>query len=143
MIKPNELRIGNYFHPTSSANGVRIPITTIWHRVGSLNKFGEIEVIEPSRIETLVFSSNEIEPISLAPEVLEKCGFVNIRSVHWCVPNSEPSISFEVCLWSDHVSYTKNNNHHAEIKYLHQLQNLYFALNCKELSVNISEAIPA
>lgn len=41
---------------------------------------------------------------------------------------------YEVCLWNDgeQIGY-KNEN----IKYIHQLQNLYFALTNEELTVNL------
>ena len=73
-------------------------------------------------------------PIPLSPDVLKACGFVNSTDVHWCVPSNDPSKSFEICVWSDHVSYTMSNHFHLILNSLHQLQNLFFALTGQELS---------
>lgn len=77
-------------------------------------------------------------PIPLSSEVLEACGFVNVRDVHWCVPSNDASKAFEICVWSDHVSYTLPNHFHLKIKSLHQLQNLYFSQTETELTYNPS-----
>jgi len=74
MIQPNELRIGNYFHPVSNSNGISIPATAIIHRVGSVDKFGNISVIEHSS-DSIMFTHKEVSPIPITPEWLERLGF--------------------------------------------------------------------
>jgi len=77
------------------------------------------------------------EPALITSEILEKCGFVNILGDvnYWNLP-------VEKCIggWSEKFSYylpyfglnTYTGN--ITVKYLHQLQNLYFALTGQELN---------
>lgn len=142
MIKAAELRIGNYFHPSSRAFGLRIPIETITHRVGAINCFGEIEVIEAKRKETLVFNTNEIEPIPLTTEILEACGFEKKTidqgyNIIYRIPFK--TFWFTIYDHSGRFCFVPFEvNHEVEITTLHQLQNLYFALTAKELTFSLS-----
>lgn len=113
-MEVRELRIGNWVNCLLLGN----------YRLCS----GDIETDKAKEI---------YKPIPLTPDILIKAGFVNVRDNHWCVPSSKASNSFEVCLWPDHVSYTKGNNHHVKINYLHQLQNLYYSLTQQELKINL------
>lgn len=125
MILAQELRIGNAVN--FMEDGTTFIVTEI-----SANGIAVKNDSEETWIELDQFSG-----IPLSPEILEKSGFSNVRDVHWCVPNREPSKSFEVCLWSDHVSYTMSNTHDRELKYVHELQNLYFALTGEELKIEL------
>lgn len=148
MIHANELRIGNWFHPTSFSNGVRLPITGRFHRVTGINSFGEIEECLPTRAETLVFSSKEIESIPLTPAILEKAG--------WKQNTTLPHLYFFHGLKYDvnrrcltilrscnmagesqpHIC-GKSIGDNIQVKYIHQLQNLYFALTGEELTIQL------
>ena len=73
----------------------------------------------------------DLPPIQLTPEILEKCGFVNLN-YGWT--------KGDFCLFD--FNYGKGNLNlrlnAAEcplpiVKHLHQLQNLYFALTGEEL----------
>lgn len=75
------------------------------------------------------------DPIPLTPEILEKCGFGN--------GNSEKA---NVDLWNKYWigDFELDNNKECfdyegkvSIKYLHQLQNLYFALTGEELKITL------
>ena len=83
----------------------------------------------------LFYESSSIKPIPLSGDILLACGFVNSTDVHWCVPSNDPSKSFEICVWSDHVSYTMSNHFHLILNSLHQLQNLYHALTGEEMEI--------
>jgi hypothetical protein len=83
------------------------------------------------------FEGYEPEPIPLTPEILEKCGFVIIEQGRLCVWFED----FELCqlnsdknklglYWCEH--YTG-----VSIEYLHQLQNIYFALTGEELNIKL------
>ncbi len=84
---------------------------------------------------------NEIKPIPLTPEILKKAGF---RKINYYDGNSfglKISDSHEfVCnervfyLACDDSFYNEVLDH---IKYLHQLQNLYFALTGEELNIEL------
>jgi len=129
MIQASELRIGNLvYSPINAKIGKLLAIEMGGRPI--------IDIGEDTTFTTSFSGMDCLRPIPLIPEILLSCGFTNIRDVHWCIPNKDAANSFEVCLWNDHVSYTKGNSHHLEIKSLHQLQNLYFALTNQELIYN-------
>lgn len=68
------------------------------------------------------------KPIPLTEEVLLKCGFLNFGN-RWMRSELPLDIIMSNGLY---MSYVVN-----EIKYLHQLQNLYWCLCGKELDVNL------
>jgi len=84
---------------------------------------------------------NKIEPIPLTEEILLKCGFKDIYNKMWLILEGSPNIeinksTFQVSVWetiNDETEGIYLNN----IKYLHQLQNLYFALTGKELNITL------
>jgi hypothetical protein len=110
MIKANELRIGNKIFYRNKA------ITVNWQ---------ELKWIQEE--------NNNFQPIPLTEEILLKCGFV--KDGRWfClhfgfysigIANDESGFNY---VWDDGF---------RTIKYLHQLQNLYFALTNEELTINL------
>lgn len=119
MINANELRIGNYFFYKGEIINIG-HIQKNFHSV-LINGVG-------------VYGWGKFEPIPLTPEILEKCGFEKDRS-GFALPD-KMSLSFSIdkdgqynACWEDrslHLPY--------RIKYLHQLQNLYFAITGEELN---------
>ena len=107
MIQANELRIGNWYLGASRGN----PLQATARFIQQLD-------------EGLLNCS----PIPLTPEILEKWGFI-----------SNPyQDRFE--LGQVYIQYcgVRNmfwlENYSPELKYLHQLQNLYYALTGEELT---------
>lgn len=128
MIQANELRIGNkilYTHPEYE----------------SLINTVTVEDIEQCLIDNCGF--NKIHaPILLTEEILLKCGFVkSIRMTESWGELWDYSIYGIVTYIksSTQISYVlKTEDIHKKIishKYLHQLQNLYFALTKQELKI--------
>jgi len=105
MINANELRIGNW---VALKDGYFVPIAD-----------GGILAINQKRFECY--------PISLTPEILEKCGFV---SNPYQDRYEFGDIHVEYCGFRD-ICWVNGKPH---IEYLHQLQNLYFALTNEELN---------
>lgn len=120
-MKVNELRIGNWIIYEQTSHR----ITGIHDNDKISSRWRKQSDSEPDYIHSI----NDINPIPLTPEILEKAGFVY-----------------------DSVTYYKNNVHIGEFKsglflhsvlnkvspkieYLHQLQNLYFALTGEELII--------
>jgi hypothetical protein len=70
----------------------------------------------------------DIKPIELSEEILLKCGYKSIRENHYGVLGH--------LIWNieDRFYCDKNG---IQLKYLHQLQNLYFALTNEELTINL------
>ena len=130
MIKSNELRIGNYV----LLNGKIIKITDaeiIDYIVKSEN--GRLRITPPI---------HKIDPIPLTPEIMFKFGFEKVD-----IPdsiNEEGEIIKGYNNWeliNSNFCFTRGHNdeiisgNKAELKYLHQLQNLYFAKTYEELEI--------
>jgi len=128
MIQANELKPGNW------VLGEEIHL---YNQNIHCNGYTKLTAYGIYCIETMEGLGEKYDPIPLTPEILVAAGFVKVvfGDVQWCVPADDPSQSFEICVWSGHVSYTMANGFHLELKSLHQLQNLFFALTGKELNI--------
>ena len=114
IIRENELRIGNHF---IGYDGKEFQ----WLLSDFNILFTGVDVDE------LIKS-----PIPLTPEVLESCGF---EVFPWgYVKKSSKDFGVRINLRS--FNYDVSGNSPVKIEYLHQLQNLYFALTGEELEVN-------
>jgi hypothetical protein len=115
MIKPEELRIGNI----------------ILYK--SYNKPEIVEEIKPISIRTIKGGSHQgieyFEAIPITKEWMEKLGFtyndLNGDSGHWQL------LPFEILHGEEGYSY----DYKIDLKYIHQLQNLYFSLTGQELTI--------
>lgn len=115
MIKANELRIGNwYIDAFAGKTQVRGIDLDDWEAINST-------------------------PIVLTPEILQQCGFEKIEETgHWWLSVFEGYVHigfmFEKFPLVLDIDDCRMPLHH--IKYLHQLQNLFFSLTGEELTVN-------
>lgn len=123
MIQANELRIGN-FVKTPNQDFFRIDAFEYLR-----DDFGKVAQGKDTQYHPLPWYLNNIEPIPLTPEILEKCGLTNTIYLNGYAYNFD--ITGDVSF--NHGEYEQICN----VKYLHQLQNLYFALTGEELSVNL------
>ena len=119
MIKANELRIGNYYkHPTS------------------INDFDVMEDID--FISVMV---NQFKPIPLTEEWLLRLGFTrhhedygnDIVMLKSCVHQPREGMTYKI--YPDELGSAEMPKNAKRIKYVHQLQNLYFALTGEELTL--------
>lgn len=122
MIKNNEIRVGNWLE----WNKKPFKVCAIFRNV--------------TENELWAKDNNELYPIPLTEEILLKCG--------WGKGEYDSEYIDNVSLKQEVLGYNVNNkmlyietnadvieiNH---IHYLHQLQNLYFALTGKELEINL------
>lgn len=144
MIQANELRIGNWVQDPDRAI---LDENEGYRQVHGLTLENSIvhHVAKESSSGGIGFSGNllsTINPIPLTPEILEQCGFRNDHgegSKWWMRPDLKHSFGlgdynedFSELTFSKHPLNTK-------IKYLHQLQNLYFALVGKELEITLTK----
>ena len=124
MVQANELRIGNYISYKNER----------WIKVG----YHEIRY-------AVLYPDTSYYPIPLTFEILEKAGFRNI---------SDLSTNMYTSFWNDIVGQISgyhngyffkdsvcNDINVLPINYVHQLQNLYFALTGEELEVNLSVVV--
>ena len=120
MIKTNELRIGNWYEHDGK-----------YYQVKSIMN-GE--------------SYPYVKPIPLTPEILEKAGFTKGKSIGLTLDiRFDETPFYSAYLWFEFLAgsvylYTLDDGHNIELAnfiYLHQLQNLYFALTGEELEINL------
>jgi hypothetical protein len=124
-MKVEELRIGNYVNFKFKTGDI-ITIKKDYCEIQSDNMIIKSEY-------------SDLQPIPLTPDILEKCGFdmnpdwekydgyAAVLDLGWL--NIGMSIMGGVCLFDNDNRSTGTN-----IKYLHQLQNLYYALTGEELN---------
>ena len=73
----------------------------------------------------------EIEPISITPKILEKCGFRNFVREEWIFTSGGSHYDFEYT--SDGLRLRHPTPSRVSIRYVHQLQNFVFAITGSEL----------
>jgi len=122
MIQENEIRIGNYLEYFGSIV-----------KVNSIRKDNQY-YISAEKFNTDYYNViDSYKAIPLTEEILLKCGLklITERTKNYMLKG----ISGEPCF-----HFNKNNTvscYKANIKYLHQLQNLYFALTNQELNITL------
>lgn len=88
---------------------------------------------------------NDIEPIVLSPDILEKCGFRKTQEGNMALPevwsrNYQKRVvinTIDISIrGSDEIHWIEGNTI-VELYSLHQLQNLVHALTGEELSINL------
>jgi hypothetical protein len=114
MVQANELRIGNWVNPEEPYQIWEIERDTIY--------------ADP--------------PIPLTPELLKKCGFEKSGEfLTLVIPVGSEKHYFSTILSGTGVKifteFEPSEPISTEVTYLHQLQNLYFALTGSELSINL------
>ncbi|HXS55736.1 MAG TPA: hypothetical protein VN726_06405 [Hanamia sp.] len=115
MIKPNELRIGNcYLDICGEPNTWTIDSYKFYHE-HPLNGQNMYE---------------NINPIPLTPEILEKCGFTKGSGSFY---DGNMMLSIEE---RGYALFCGESTEGKSFKYLHQLQNLYSDLYGIELEIN-------
>lgn len=134
MISASELRIGNFIYDDENqiAKVERIESNDFYKYNGS-----DDEQIIYSINGTMRMSS-EISPVPISEDILFKCGFVESTI------RTDFKLKLRICAINLYCRF--NTEWYFELegiylgstpKYLHQLQNLYFALTGKELDVKI------
>jgi len=125
MIKVNELRIGNWVEYNNR----------LW-KVGSITDFPTIGVSDSN--EECLLNEELSMPIPLTPDILEECEFIEIGSFLYKGKFSISLPSDDKLLWKNGRTYFNSWNIGDAPKYLHQIQNMYFALTGDELNVQLS-----
>jgi len=127
MIQVNELRFGNwikYLGDVVQVFGTRgIYVITI-------DEHNERE-------QQIAFPA--FEPIPLTPEILEKAGFVlRQKDEDGIIYGKEKyTIIYTRCTPGGFGYFLNGYHNDVHLQYLHQLQNLYFALTGEELKINL------
>ena len=143
MIAANELRIGNWvlIDEDGKWNEYQVEGINLATRNKNIHSFTTPFIFFKigSVVLTIDGDSEEdgmVKPIPLTTEILEKCGFV--RKGHTSSNGSKLVIHHPESFYPNGRVYFNSWAIKNEIpKYLHQLQNLYFALTGEELTVNL------
>jgi hypothetical protein len=110
-------------------------------RVGNLVSNGEKNyTVDTNMMYDMQFLGAEFFPIPLTDELLVKCGFEKVYNEIICLPNDEADLKFELSngvLIPDQFYTGQPMTKEACPKYLHQLQNLIYALTGKELIISL------
>ena len=122
MIK-NELRIGNWVSYGEHPRQITM-LSATTQKVG---------------IDAIISLLEVIEPIPLTFEILEKCGFVKDETKVGDWVNGNYRLRERVGAYSLYRDYENEDiaDYFADVKLIHQLQNLYFALTGEELNVQL------
>jgi hypothetical protein len=126
MIAPHELRIGNWFIAAQYLGGE-------YCRVNGIKPYkGGYGIIVAGM--SLALDTRQNDPIPLDSEVFSHCGFRKVSKnifTRGGVTLLNKESGFELL----HLLAEKA----TKVMYLHQLQNLYFAIKGEELAVNPAE----
>ncbi len=121
MIQAEELRIGNWITTIINDNWIKV------------DKISKQSVKDGFFYLINEFIQDHVHPIPLTPEILEGCGF-KPEGLQCDFSNNE--IDLDKTDNGFKVSFN-GSMEGVELKYLHQLQNLYFALTGKELEIKL------
>ena len=128
-MKATELKIGNWVYNSTTRNNMQVYPMMIPQLYNIEKERGSLK-------------DSNINPITLSEEILLKCGFekddtgVDMfdQDYHeWC--QKEFPIIGVLCQNETKEYLFDENTDTLRIRYLHQLQNLYFSLTQKELEV--------
>jgi len=126
-MEARELRIGNL---------MELPNGEI-SKVTGFTENGKVWFVREPKHEECALKINQVKPIQLTEEWLLKFGFERDVSDLIIEINNHSELSFD----EDLDCYLSIDNGHEwnstdiNIKYVHQLQNLYFALTGEELTI--------
>lgn len=126
-MEARELRIGNLVKIPRKKNG------EYYDKIVSLNAIstGTFSINEDGK--HLIAVEREIEPIPLTEEILLKAGFEKRQDTMWTIYNKS-WISLYKMMGG---KYYEVEDTYTSLKYVHSLQNLYFALTGEELEIDL------
>ena len=112
MIKATELRLGNWILPQHDLDG----------------KYHLVKKLEAGLIND--YTEEWYSPITLTPEILERCGFYKERDVY----DKNKFVLHHNKDFGD-FRYNRTDGNSTSLFFLHRLQNLYFELKGEELKI--------
>jgi len=117
-MNAKNLRIGNYINVTRSH--------------GRGEKQTSVKKVNLHYLSQLENKSKNITPIPITEKWLIDFGFVNVTDNEY--PNY--NLGHYTCMWRNGKTNICNNHGFInDLKYVHELQNLYFAVSGRELSL--------
>jgi len=127
MINANELRMGSLIEK----DNVMYKFLSLEQNHASTSEYRWywVETLD-GKLGHYYYS--HFNPIPLTPEILEKCGFAfkptgeEVYEQIWSIDGFE--------IWEHDSGFCHDFHYGGDVKHLHQLQNLYFALCGEELN---------
>jgi hypothetical protein len=127
MIQSNELRIGNNIFYNGNKNEIGV-VTEIKQSFDPI-----IQYVGINGRQDLYYQTKHIKPIPLTEGWLVRFGFFKHNNAYVLEKPKENSINFQFSIWND---FTYNSSEFPiELKHVHELQNLYWVLCGKELTL--------
>lgn len=120
MIEVKELRIGNYVQPKNNS-GKEATVGTVF-AIGSY-----LVSVNGNNNQ---YDYHQIEPVQITEDILSKCEFVKQEY-------NDTVVYYNPLMTLDAYFRLNIDGYNIEVKYLHQLQNLYFYLTGEELEVKL------
>jgi len=142
MIHANELRFGNKL---LNRSGKVITVEQILHSTVVFNNYLQVDKeANPHGSTLLAYTSRVVEvieeieyqhlsPIPLTEELLKNCGFRNFKRDEWVLSFDHSHADFTFTAHG--LQMKEPAAFRKPIKYLHQLQNVFFALTGQELTI--------
>lgn len=140
-MKANELRIGNlvFIDTHIELERVSMRIESISYNALSKEHYSMVFAHSGDRFNFSYYPFvSQMKPIPLSEEILLKCGFAynhpksrdsfSLGNIHFLLNDGDSVIGNGLYM---------NGYRVADIKYLHELQNLYFAITGEELKVEL------
>jgi len=130
-MKANELRIGNMVNLIDRKGPVHIPMSTAFKvlQIGLFNSLILEQTLNPAQTENWPRVTNgDLSPIPITREWMIKLGFANSKPGKW-----EHGVMPIEIYWNERMKFYYGNAVGISLEYVHQLQNLYFALTGEEL----------
>jgi hypothetical protein len=136
-MKSSELRIRNWVKTATPKMEIMIP-----HLIAEVQgvKYGEVFFGENYDGEGFSMTTKHIQGIELTQDIIHKCGFEMLYfnpRLDTFYGNKKSYYPFLIQYSRDGVWYFYNEKN-CELKYLHQLQNLYFAWTGDELEIDLN-----
>ena len=131
MVDIKELRIGNYLRYTDTKE-IGFVVSINYDDESMKDNFIGIDKRETCEGINFLTESriSNFEPILITPELIQKCGFTHLV-------NRDVYILNGFCFEFREGEPILLNRRLDNLKYLHQLQNLYFVLMEEELRVEL------
>lgn len=129
MIDIHDLCVGNWVY-----DGERTQFPMFVQTIGEDYVYLNFEGNEGDVWES---TPEELQGIPITLDILEKSGF-DVSHPDWCMCHSQTG--FEMVREEDHYYPTINDNEYiigAEIKFVHELQNLFWNITKQQLKVNL------
>ena len=125
-MKATELRIGNYIRHEDKNGAFTVEVIGITPK-GATVKYGP-------GVSTI--TQEEITPVPLTKQTLLRCGFSEVGIYENVLHRGDYRVYLDAEAKDGLLKYETDDYHlEVEVKSVHQLQNLYFALTGSELPV--------